>query len=129
MNAQDWLEKAQRAAASAKLLLEAVDYEGACNRAYYAMFDGARAALAAIGAPNEAQTARTHTGLISAFSLHLIKAGYLSVEIGRAFNQMQEIRLVSDYSGDPIEQEQALWAIEQATLMLEKVKRLINDNE
>ncbi len=125
MNAQDWLKKAQRAVASAKLLLEAGDYEGACSRAYYAMFDGAKAALAAIGAPQEAQTARTHGGLIAAFSLHLVKSGMLQVEIGRAFNQMQEIRLVSDYSGDPIEQEQAVWALAQATLMLEKVQILI----
>jgi uncharacterized protein (UPF0332 family) len=125
MNAQDWLDKAQRAAASAKLLLEAGDYEGACNRAYYAMFDAAKAALATIGAPKEAQTARTHSGLISAFSLHLVKSGHLSVEIGRALNQMQDIRLVSDYTGGPIEQEQAVWALEQTEHMLDAVKTIV----
>ena len=37
--------KASRAVASAKLLLDAGDVDGACNRAYYAMFDAAHAAL------------------------------------------------------------------------------------
>lgn len=39
------MQKADRALASARLLLDAGDTEGACNRAYYAMFDAARAAL------------------------------------------------------------------------------------
>ena len=38
------LAKAERACASARVLLELNDTDGACNRAYYAMFDAARAA-------------------------------------------------------------------------------------
>ena len=49
MKAQELLEKATRAASSAKLLLDTGDTDGACNRAYYAMFDAARAALLASG--------------------------------------------------------------------------------
>jgi uncharacterized protein (UPF0332 family) len=40
------MQKAARALDSARLLLDAGDTDGACNRAYYAMFDAARAALA-----------------------------------------------------------------------------------
>ena len=54
MSADDLLGKAERALASARLLLDAGDTDGACNRAYYAMFDAARAALLASGAPVEA---------------------------------------------------------------------------
>lgn len=36
------MQKADRALASARLLLDAGDTDGACNRAYYAMFDAAR---------------------------------------------------------------------------------------
>ena len=50
MSAEELMAKAFRAAASARLLLEAGDTDGACNRAYYAMFDAARAALLASGA-------------------------------------------------------------------------------
>ena len=47
MRAQDLLAKAIRAAASAKVLLDTGDADGACNRAYDAMYDAARAALLA----------------------------------------------------------------------------------
>ena len=39
------MEKASRAITSARLLLDAGDVDGACNRAYYAMHDAAKAAL------------------------------------------------------------------------------------
>ena len=69
------MAKAERALASAKLLLDSGDVDGACNRAYYAMFDAARAALLSINAPVPAEVARTLSGLIAAFSLHLVKPG------------------------------------------------------
>jgi uncharacterized protein (UPF0332 family) len=75
VNAHDLIDKANRAAASARLLLDAGDVDGACNRAYYAMFDAARAALIQSGAPVVPEVAKTHGGLISAFSLHLVKTG------------------------------------------------------
>lgn len=45
------MAKADRACASARALLVLGDVDGACNRAYYAMFDAARAALLASDAP------------------------------------------------------------------------------
>ena len=70
MNANEYLHKAERTLAAARVLLDNGDAEGACNRAYYAMFDAAHAALLASGAGlPEAQT-RTHRGLIGAFGLH-----------------------------------------------------------
>ena len=38
------MTKADRACTSARALLDLGDVDGACNRAYYAMFDAARAA-------------------------------------------------------------------------------------
>lgn len=38
------MAKARRARDSAQALLDLGDVDGACNRAYYAMFDAARAA-------------------------------------------------------------------------------------
>lgn len=106
------MAKAIRAAASAKILLETGDLDGACDRAYYAMFNAARAALLASGAPVQADIGRTHGGLISAFSLHLVKTGQVPVDLGKALNKVEELRLIADYKGDPIEQEQAAWAVE-----------------
>jgi len=110
----DLFAKAGRAAASARLLFDAGDVDGACNRAYYAMFDAARAALILSSAPVEAEVARTHGGLISAFSLHLVKSGRIPVELGRVLNRAEEIRLVADYRGDQVEAGQGLWMVEQA---------------
>ena len=114
MTGHDLFAKAGRAAASARLLFDAGDVDGACNRAYYAMFDAARAALILSSAPVEAEVARTHGGLISAFSLHLVKSGRIPVELGRVLNRAEEIRLVADYRGDQVEVGQALWMVEQA---------------
>lgn len=124
MNAQDLLAKANRAAASAKVLLDIGDAEGACNRAYYAMFDAARAALVACGAPVEPEIAKTHNGLISAFSLHLVKTGRVSLELGRALNKADELRLVADYKGDQIEMEDAAWAVSQAQIFVKAMQAI-----
>ncbi|MFP3248173.1 MAG: HEPN domain-containing protein, partial [Paraburkholderia sp.] len=43
------MAKADRALEEARVLLRAGGYEGACNRAYYAMFDAAHAALLGSG--------------------------------------------------------------------------------
>jgi uncharacterized protein (UPF0332 family) len=73
VNADELMSKAARAAESARLLLDAGDRDGACNHACHAMFDAARAALLTSGASVEVEVTRTHGGLISAFSLHLVK--------------------------------------------------------
>ena len=114
MNAQDLMTKVQQALVSAKTLLDANDNDGACNRSYYAMFDAARAALIASKAPVPPEIAKTHSGLISAFSLHLVKSGRFPVELGKSFNKVEDLRLVADYKGDPIDTAQAQWAVEQS---------------
>lgn len=122
MNAQALLAKANRAVASAKLLLDAGDADGACNRAYYAMYDAARAALLASGSPVEPEITKTHNGLISAFSLHLVKTGRVSVELGKTLNKAEELRLVADYKGNPIEEEDAAWAVSQAQIFVQAMQ-------
>lgn len=112
MNTQALFDKALRASASAKLLLLDGDADGACNRAYYAMFAAARAALQSAGI--QAESARTHSGLIAAFGLHLVKPGQVSLELGRILNRAEEIRLIADYRGDTVEATDAAWVVEQA---------------
>ena len=121
MNARELMTKANRALASAEKLLQDDDSDGACNRAYYAMFDAARAALIASKASVPPEIAKTHSGLIAAFSLHLVKPGLFPVELGRAFNRAEDLRLVADYKGDSISLEEALWAVRHARTFLEQV--------
>lgn len=114
MNADTLLQKANTALLSAKLLLRSGDVDGACNRAYYAMFDAARAALMAFQDSNEVLSLKTHSGLITSFSLQLVKPGILNIELGKALNKVEDLRLIGDYKADAITLEQASWAVQQA---------------
>ena len=109
-----YLQKAQRALARARLLLEAGDAEGACNRAYYAMFDAAHAALIAVGAELPDALIKTHSGVIAAFGQHLVRSHHLPAEYGAAFNKVQRLRQLADYTGEPISITDATWALQQA---------------
>ena len=115
MNSEQLIARAQRTVASAKLLFDAADLNGACNRAYYAMFDAARAALLAIEEPLQTEAIKTHSGLITAFSLYLIKTGRISEQYGKALRQVDQIRLIADYSDAEIESADAAAAIRQAS--------------
>lgn len=122
MKAEELMQKARQAVASARALYQLPDMDGACNRAYYAMFDAARAVLLRSGAPVGADVARTHSGLITAFGLHLVKPGLLPIELGRAINRAEELRLVADYTGQPVDAEQTSWAIENAELFVSTIQ-------
>lgn len=125
MKAADLLDKAMRALASARLLLDSSDVDGACNRAYYAMFDAARSALLATSAPTAPELAKTHGGLIAAFSLHLVKTGRVPVEFGKALNRVADIRLVADYTGDQVDIETARWAVREAERFVAELRRTL----
>lgn len=108
------LAKAYTACSSARVLLELGDIDGATNRAYYAMFDAARFALLASGAPVQSDIGRTHSGLISAFGNHLVKNGPVSKDMGRLLNRAHEIRQLADYKGASVEPGDALEMVNQA---------------
>jgi uncharacterized protein (UPF0332 family) len=91
-----FMEKAVRACRSARALSADNDFDGACNRAYYAMHDAARAALIVVESP--AYTAKTHSGLISAFHRDLIKPDFIAKEHGTSISRAEHTRLAADYS-------------------------------
>ena len=108
------MAKADTACSSARALLGLGDVDGAANRAYYAMFDAARAALLASGAPVEPEIGRTHSGLIGAFGNYLVKNGPVSKDMGRLLNRAHEIRQAADYNGESVELADARGMVEQA---------------
>lgn len=121
MTSDDYDEKATRALASAKLLLVHGDTEGACNRAYYAMFDAAHAALMRSGAHINAAETKTHSGLIGAFGKYLVKTGLVPSDLGRSLNMVEDVRLLADYSDQQIAPDEAEWAVNQANGFLAKL--------
>jgi len=128
LTAADLLARAQRAATSAKLLFDAGDLGGACNRAYYAMFDAARAALLAANAPVKSEAIKTHSGLISAFSLHLVKPGIIPAQHGKSLRQVDQIRLVADYSDEEVDSNTAASAITQADGFVEAIRSYMRES-
>jgi uncharacterized protein len=127
LTSAELIARARRSATSAKLLFDAGDLNGACNRAYYAMFDAARAALLAGKEPVKSEVIKTHSGLIAAFSLHLIKPGRIPLQYGKSLRQMDQIRLIADYSDEEIDRETASSAIEQADHFVSAVGGYLRD--
>ena len=110
MKAGELLTKALQAAESARVLLGTGDADGACNRAYYAMFDAARAALLLTGH----EVGGTHRGVLAAFSSKIVKAGRMPKEMGRLLKHAETFRYVADYSGNPVGISDARDIVEQA---------------
>lgn len=123
MNSADLLVKADRALASARLPYAAGDRDGACNRAYYAMFDATRAALVARDA--RAPRVKTHGGLIALFSTRPVKTGLVPVVHGRALNKVEELRHVADYRGESVDAEIVQAAVEQADAFVRAMHTLV----
>lgn len=125
MTPPELMAKADRALVSARLLLDAGDSDGACNRAYYAMFDAARAALAALETGGDERAIKTHSGLISAFSLRFVKTQQIPVELGKALNRVAELRQVGDYTGARVPQDKAGWSVDRAEAFVGAVRQLV----
>lgn len=119
-----YMAKAERALSGARILLKNDDSEGACNRAYYAMFDAAHAALLAFVAEVEATQSivKTHRGLIAAVGKHLVLGGHIAMEFGASLNKVERLRLLADYTGDPVSIDDATWAVAQADAFIAAVR-------
>ena len=117
-----FLGKAERALEEARLLLAAKRTEGACSRAYYAMFDAAHAALLAAGHETPESLIKTHSAMIGEFGRKIVLGGQIDAALGRALNRVETIRLLADYSAEPPPLEEAAWAVEQAGVFVCAVK-------
>ena len=88
--------KAQSAARSSKLLADAGDWDGASNRAYYAVFSAARAALAGVRAG--LARSKGHGTIVRRFEKHLVQERGLDPVFGRSFfGRLSHARWVADY--------------------------------
>lgn len=94
----NFMQKAKIAISSAHNLYATGDYDGACNRAYYSMFDAARAAIYNIFPDDSAGDGKTHRGLIKSFSTLMVVSCILPKDFGRYISQVESIRSKSDYS-------------------------------
>lgn len=120
-------EKAEAAARSARILLAAGDTDGAVNRAYYAMLDAAKAALEKVDP--ELAKARTHSSIIRRFGEHVVKPGHIDNELGRAFNETEELRRAADYEAGATGSAEAQLTVERLQAFLDAVGRFLERRE
>lgn len=90
--AQAAREKADRALRTARRSLKDGDADGAINRAYYAAFYMAVAALALVG-----EAPKTHTGTHNRFWQRFVMTGSFSKELGGLLSYAQQQRESADY--------------------------------
>ena len=74
----------------------------------------ASAALIVSKSVTDLSSIKTHSGLITTFSLLLVKTGHVSVELGKSINKVEDLRLLADYKGEDIALAQAQWALKEA---------------
>lgn len=99
MNA--YFEKALQALRSARALLALGDPDGAVNRAYYSVFDAARASLEAVG-DAEAASGKTHSGVHAKFNELVVKRGKIEPEIAKVLSRAAQARNLADYRHDSV---------------------------
>lgn len=87
------IERAFVALEQAKGNLQMGYLEITANRLYYAAYYAASALLIA----NEIRV-KSHEGCIGQFNLHFVKTGQVSVEMGKLFSTLFDMRLTGDYS-------------------------------
>jgi uncharacterized protein (UPF0332 family) len=120
------IRRAQEALRSARLLLEAGDLEGSANRAYYAVYHAARAAVAQLTAANVTDI-KTHRGLRRLFELYVVKPGFVSREVARGFNNVESTRIAADYEDSLLQRLEVEAALRDAELFVESCEKLIQE--
>ena len=114
--------KSQRAMRSARLGLEDGDPAVAINRAYFAMFNIARAALLCAGVPED-RLPSEHKELIAAFRQYAVQTGQIDRDLAGVLNKTENLRLQADYTGTEIESEFAADAVRRAEAFVKTIER------
>ena len=113
--------KAQAAARSARLLSEAGDPDGAINRAYYATFGAARAALATVRFAQA--SSKQHGTIYRRFDNLFVQERGLDPALGRALVQrLSSARAAADYGRSQLSTEAAQRALGEAERFLVAVE-------
>jgi uncharacterized protein (UPF0332 family) len=109
--------KAEAAGRSGRALLQAGDWDGAANRAYYAAFSAARAVLARFRA--SLADSKGHSTIVRRFEKHLVSERGFDPALGRHFfGRLSHVRWVADYGEARLDEAAARAAIGDAERFL-----------
>ncbi|MCP4113745.1 MAG: HEPN domain-containing protein [Desulfobacteraceae bacterium] len=118
---EEFLNKAKENLKIAQLSFEHDCYNACANRAYFASFQAAVAALADKGIRNERNE---HAWVQSEFNFQLIKRRKIySGKLKSYLLNMQDSRNIADYSGDSISKKLARKQLSRATEMIYAIEK------
>lgn len=112
-----YLTKAQQNLAAAELALQATLYDACANRAYYAAFQAAVAALWAEGIrpPRESDHTLSHTPVQNEWSGRLLYRRKLyPAELRGTLQRLHLVRTTADYRPNPVPERRARRAVLEA---------------
>ena len=119
---EEHFKVAHRFLKTARLSLEDGDLRTAVDRAYYAMFHTAQAALKAKGVKT-----RTHRGVLRQFSQEYVLKGEVDVELGKQLRRAFSLRQLSDYEvHETLDEDQVKEVLEQAERFVGKVRGILS---
>jgi uncharacterized protein (UPF0332 family) len=119
------LEKAEEFLEVAQRCLEEGWYNSAEDRAYYAMFQAARAALTAVGIHRPWWR---HGNLHATFSTELVRRRKLyPLSVVQSLAEIMELRQIADYGAVQIPQRRAARVVRDATTFLNRVKEVLEN--
>jgi len=122
------IEKSHKLYGTACAIFDLGDWESCISRAYYSMFNAAKSAVLISGAPVKQDFARTHSGLIAAFSNYIIKEKIIPKEVGNQLGKVQEIRLMADYKDEEIDEKDARDVLNRAKQFINAIDSLYFPN-
>ena len=122
----DYWKKAIDAAQDARILLAAGKANGAASRAYYAMYDAARAALETVDL--DLAKAKSHSAIISRFGNHIVVGQGVDPDLGRYLNTTEDLRIAADYDRTGIPIENARETVERMDKFLAAIAGLLGEN-
>ena len=124
MPAEIHLTKAEKALSAAKLLLDASDSDGACDRAYFAILQAAQAASIKAGDRVPTIAINSPVGLVSNLALSILIPEHLVETFGGTLQTVEALRMTADYGGASLAIDEAHWAFEQATVFVSTIRML-----
>jgi uncharacterized protein (UPF0332 family) len=115
------IESAEERLEAARVLLKRKLYKDAISRAYYAIFQAARAVLA-----TKKLDARKHSGIISLFNLHFVKPETFTRDFSKILSSARDLREASDYDDFYlVSKKEALEAVDNAEKFIKGVKEFL----
>ena len=115
------LDEAEERLGSAMLLLEKGYYKDAVNRAYYCMYNAARALLLTMDI-----SPKTHKGLIAKFGQEFMKMEKEARDYATILSKAEDLREIADYGiYKEISRELAESTVDDAERFLEKIREVL----